>query len=71
MILFKIIKSLENLGVLNDGVTVTVKHEIRKHGDGFLGMLLGNFGASMLEKMKRCHESRKGNNDMDHIDKIF
>ena len=57
MILFKIIKSLENLGVLIDGVTETLKHEIRKQEDGFLGKLLGIFGASMLENMKTNHFS--------------
>ena len=38
--IIKVIKSLENLGVLIDGVTETVKHEIKKQEDGFLGALL-------------------------------
>ena len=38
--IIKIIKSLEDLGVLIDGVTETVKHEIKKTESGFLGTLL-------------------------------
>ena len=34
--IIKIIKSLEGSGVLNDGVTETVKHEIKKKEGGFL-----------------------------------
>ena len=44
----RIIKSLENLGVLIDGVSETVKHEIKKQVSGILGMLLRTLGASML-----------------------
>ena len=33
--IIKIIKSLENLGVLTDGVTDTVKHEIKKQEGRF------------------------------------
>ena len=36
----KITKSLEYLGVLTDGVTETVKHEIKKQEGGFLGAAL-------------------------------
>ena len=38
--IIKIIKSLEDLGVLLDGVTETVQHEIKKRQGGFLGPLL-------------------------------
>ena len=40
MNIIKIIKSLEDLGVLPDGVTETVQHEIKKREGGFLGPLL-------------------------------
>ena len=40
MNIIKIIKSLEDLGVLPDGVTETVQHEIKKRQGGFLGPLL-------------------------------
>ena len=47
--IIKIIKSLEDLGVLIDGVTETVKHEIRKKEVGFLGALLRPLVASLLQ----------------------
>ena len=46
----KIIKSLDNLGVLIDGVTETVKHEIKKQEGGFLGALLAPLGASLVNQ---------------------
>ena len=46
----RIIKSLENSSVVIDWFSRTVKHEIKKQG-GFLGMLLGTLGASMLGNM--------------------
>ena len=39
--IIKIIKTLENLGALIDGLSETVKHEIKKQDGGFLGVLLG------------------------------
>ena len=47
----RIIKSLENSGVLTDGVSETVKHEIKKQEGGLLGMFLATLGASMLGNM--------------------
>ena len=44
----RIIKSQKNLGVLIDGISKTVKHEIKKQEGGYLGILLGTWGASML-----------------------
>ena len=38
--IIKTIRSLEDSGVLTDGVTETVKHEIKKQKGGFLGALL-------------------------------
>ena len=45
----KIIKSLEDLGVLIDGVTKTVKHEIEKPEGGFLGALLAPLASSLVQ----------------------
>ena len=39
--LLKIIKSLEDNGLLLDGITETVKNEVREQKGGFLSMLLG------------------------------
>ena len=47
--LVKIIKSLEDSGVLIDGVTETVKHGIKKQGGGFLGALLAPSVASVVQ----------------------
>ena len=44
----KVIKSLDNSGVMIDGVSQTVKNEIKKW---ILGMLLGTSKASILRKM--------------------
>ena len=44
----KIIKSFEHSGVLIEGVTETVKKEIKKQVGGFFGMLLGISDASIF-----------------------
>ena len=49
--LLKIVKSLENSGLLLNGVTETVKNEVKQQKDGFLSMLLGTLGASLLGNM--------------------
>ena len=46
--LIKIIKSSEDSGVLIDGVTETVKYEIKKQEGGFLGALLASLFASLV-----------------------
>ena len=48
-ILIKIIKSLEDSGVLIDGVTKTLKNEIKKTRGGFLGALLAPLAASLVQ----------------------
>ena len=47
--IIKIIKSLYNSNVLIDGITETVKHEIKKQEDRFLPALLAPFTASLVE----------------------
>ena len=46
--IFKIVKSLENSGVLLKGVSETIQHEAKEQRGGFLSMLLGTLGASLL-----------------------
>ena len=46
--LIKIVKSLEDSGLLLNGVTESVKNEIKEKKSGFLSMLLGTLGASLL-----------------------
>ena len=47
--MIKIIKSLEDSGVLIDGVTETVKHEIKKQKGRFLGALLSPLATSTVQ----------------------
>ena len=49
--IIKIIKSLEDLGVLIDGVTETVKDEIKNQEDEFLGALLAALAGSIVQPM--------------------
>ena len=44
----KIIKALENSGILLKGVSKTIKNETKEQRGGFLSMLLGTLGASLL-----------------------
>ena len=46
--IIKIVKSLENSGVLLKGVNKTIQHEAKEQRGGFLSMLLGTVGASLL-----------------------
>ena len=46
--IMKIIKSLEEYGLLIKGVSETIKNEAKEQKGGFLGMLLGTLGASLL-----------------------
>ena len=46
--LLKIVKSLEDSGLLLDGITETVKNEVKEPKGGFLSMPLGTLGASLL-----------------------
>ena len=44
----KIIEALENSGILLKGVTKIIENETKEQRGGFLGMLLGTLGASLL-----------------------
>ena len=46
--IIKIVKSLEDSGLLLKGVTETVQKEVKEQKGGFLSMLLGTLGASLL-----------------------
>ena len=54
--IIKIIKSLEDSGVLIDGVAETVKHEIKKQEGGFLGALLAPLAALLVQPVKGVTE---------------
>ena len=46
--IIKIVKSLEDSGLLLKGVTETVQNEVKEQKGGFLSVLLGTLGASLL-----------------------
>ena len=58
--ILKIVKSLENSGVLLKGVSETIQHEAKEQRGGFLSMLLGILGASLLGDVLSKDLSGKG-----------
>ena len=63
--LIKIVKSLEDSGLLLKGVTETVQNEVKEQKGGFLSMLLGTLGASLLGNLltgKGINKKGKGIN---------
>ena len=48
MNVIKIVQALEDSNILSKGVTETVKNETKQQKGGFLSMLLGTLGASLL-----------------------
>ena len=46
--IMKIIQTLEDSNILLKGVTKTIKNETKDQKEGFLSMLLGTWGASLL-----------------------
>ena len=58
--ILKIVKSLEDSGVLLKGVTETIQNEAKEQRGGFLSMLLGTLGASLLGNLLTKNLSAKG-----------
>ena len=74
--IIKIIKSLEDSGVLIDGVTETVKHQIIKQEGEFLGSLLAPLAASVVQSVifsvvKGISERGVRRAGREYINKIF
>ena len=46
--IIKIVKSLEDSGLLLEGVSETIQNEAKEQKGGFLSMLLGTLGESLL-----------------------
>ena len=60
-VILKIVKSLENSGVLLKGISETIQHEAKEQRGGFLDMLLlGTLGASLLGDVLSKGLSGKG-----------
>ena len=53
--IIKIVKSLEDSGLLLKGVTETVQNEVKEQKGGFLSTLLGTLGASLLGNILTGH----------------
>ena len=49
--IIKIVKSLADYGLFLKGVVETVQNEVKEQKGGFLSMLLGTLGASLLENI--------------------
>ena len=49
--IMKIIEALENSGILLKGVTKKIENETKEQRGGFLSMLLGTLGASLLSNL--------------------
>ena len=58
--ILKIVKSLENSGLLLKGVSETIQHEAKEQRGGFLSTLLGTLGASLLGDILSKGLSGKG-----------
>ena len=58
--ILKIVKSLENSGVLLKAVSKTIQHEAKEQRGGFLGMLLSTSDASLLGDVLSNGLSGKG-----------
>ena len=61
--IIQIVKSLEDSGLLLKGVTETVQNEVKEQKGGYLSMLLGTLGASLLGNLltgKGVYRAGKG-----------
>ena len=67
--IMKIVQALDNSNILLKGVTKTIKDETKEQKGGFLSMLLGTLGASLLgnlltgkgiERVGSGYHSKKG-----------
>ena len=58
--ILKIVKSLENSGLSLKGVSETIQHEAKEQRGGFLSMLLGTLGASLIGDILSKGLSGKG-----------
>ena len=58
--IMKIVQALEDSNILLKGVTKTIKNVIKEQKGGFLSMLLGTLGASLLGDLLTKNLSGKG-----------
>ena len=68
----KIVQALEDSNVLLKGVTKTIENETKEQKGGFLSMLLGTLGASLLGNFltgKEIERAGSGNNKAKGIER--
>ena len=58
--LLKVVKSLEDSDILLNGITETVKNEVKEQKGGLLSMLLGTLGAFLLGDLLTKNSSGRG-----------
>ena len=61
--IIKIVQALKDSGLLLKGITETVQNEVKEQKGGFLSMLLGTLGASLLGNLltgKGVYRAGKG-----------
>ena len=58
--LLEVIKTLEKNSILLDGITATVKNEVKEQKGGFLSILLGTLGSSLLGDLLTKNLSGRG-----------
>ena len=58
--LLKIVKSLEDSGILLNGITEPVKNEVKEQKGGFLSIFLGTLGVSLLGDLLTKNLSGRG-----------
>ena len=61
--IMKIVKSLEESGLLIKGLNEAIKNETKEQKGGFFGMLLGNLGASLLGNLSTGKGSIRAGQD--------
>ena len=57
--IMKIVKSLEDSGILLKGVSETVQNEVKEQKRGFLSLLLGTLGARLLRNILSGRETKR------------
>ena len=65
--LIKIIKSLEDSGLLLKGVTETVQNEVKEQKGRFLSMLLATLGASLLGNLLTGQGTNKKGKEINRV----
>ena len=61
--IIRIVKSLEDSGLLLKGISKIIQNEAKEQKGGFLGMLLGTLGASLLGNILARKEAGYGIKD--------